>query len=273
MGSKTSIGEGPTAAEVKTVIVPIIPLDIVDEILNHLAAGVFLGRLRACALVSKSWIPSCRQHLFHTVRFDSKTVGRWLKTFPVPEQSPAHYVRDLHIWAERYGWAPENFFEHTPRFINVRSIRISGLEKDSVYWIPLRWRLPECITSLTIDSNEVTLLEIRDIMARLPNLDNLELPGPLFPADRTELLGIGTVLRGRFGGRLRLRNVCYDSKDIVNMLLEIPTGLRFTEIGVDCARQCLPSVVTLVESCCQTIAKLSHMVTSDCKSHPFSWFG
>jgi len=269
MGSKT---EGPAPVEVKAIIVPRIPLDIIDEILNHLPAGeAGSGSLQACSLVSKSWIPSCRQHLFRVVNFTSKTmVNRWLIAFPVPEQSPAHHVRRLGIWLEAPGWVPEEFFEHTPWFTNVRSIYLSGRGMAPKLHIPSHWRLPESVTSLTVGYCRVTLVELRGIMARLPNLDNLALPALHIPPGRRELPGIGTVLKGRVGGKLILHNIRCDSKGIMNMLLEVPTGLRFTEVEIDCARGCLPSVVTLVEACCKTIVKLSHKVTLHGKSHPFS---
>ena len=75
----------------------------------------------------------------------------------------------------------------------------------------------------------VTLVQIRDVIAQLPNLDNLELSGFLVAVSRRDLPGIGTVARGRFGGRLMLSGH-YAHKDTINMLLEVPSGLRFTEV-------------------------------------------
>ena len=283
MGSKTSKGERPTPNQnfpetpryfthpicIAMAIVPRIPHDIIEEILNHLATDAGVGSLRPCALVSKSWTPSCRRHLFHTVDFTSKRVDRWLKTFPIPEQSPAHHARILRIWVGGPGWVPDEFFEHTPWFTNVHSIYLLGWEKFLEFRIPSVWRLPESITSLTIGTCGVTVAEIRDIMALLPNLDNLSIRGPRLPVDRRELAGAGTDLRGRFGGKLELRNVRYDNKDVMSILLEIPTGLRFTEVEIEWTRNCLPSVVRLVQVCHKTIVKLSHTVTYYGKPHPF----
>jgi len=56
----------------------------------------------------------------------------------------------------------------------------------------------------------------------------------------------------------------------MNMLLEIPTGLRFTEVEIRCFYECFSSAVRLVEACAKTLVKLSHTVVFDCKSHPFS---
>ena len=56
----------------KTVVLPRIPQEIIDEILDHLAADSDLRSLRSCVLVSRSWVPSCRQHLFRAILFNSE---------------------------------------------------------------------------------------------------------------------------------------------------------------------------------------------------------
>jgi len=111
-------------------------------------------------------------------------------------------------------------------------------------------------------------------MARLPNLDDLSLREPLHTGDRRELLGIGRDLRGRFGGKLVLRDVNCTNGDVMNMLLEIPTGLHFTEVDIHCATKCLPSVVRLVEACSGTIVKLFIMAApySRFTSSQLGWF-
>jgi len=46
--------------------------------------------------------------------------------FPVPEESPVRLVKDLHVWT---GWplnVPDNFFEYTPWFTNVKRLTLLG---------------------------------------------------------------------------------------------------------------------------------------------------
>ena len=75
-------------------------------------------------------------------------------------------------------------------------------------------------------------MRVRDIMSQLPNLDDLSLPWS-YPERRDRaLLGTGRVLRGRFGGKLELLRGCAGDPDVVDMLLEIPTGLHFTEVNI-----------------------------------------
>ena len=252
----------------KAVAVPRIPQDIIDEILDYLAAdsAFDVGSLQSCALISKSWVSSCRRHLFHTILFTSARITRWLKTFPVPEGSPAHYVRDLHlsVW-DHDRVPPEEFSKHTPWFTNVERMTLSGghgsLQQLSVSSV---W---QSVTSLTININSVTPLQIRDVMVRLPNLDDLSFSG--YP-DNWAPPGIGTVASGRFGGQLQLSGGTTGS-GIVDMLLEIPTGLHFTEVHIRSAREYLLSTVMLVEACAKTLVKLSYMVSFQRESHPSSW--
>ena len=238
------------------VNIPRIPQEIIDEILNRLAADSDRWSLRECALVSKSWLPSCRRHLFRAIHFNRADVDRWLKTFPVPEESPAHHFRDLSVEVKLGELFLEEFSEHIPWFTSVESFNLmwrGGAPRSSL-------RLPRSVTSLTLKLGAVALLRIRDVMVQLPDLDSLSLSGSLGPMDRRLLPGIGTVLRGRFGGKLQLlKGLAHE--DVMNMLLEVPTGLHFTEIRIRDARECPLSVVRLVEACGKPLVRLSYMTS------------
>ena len=86
-----------TPAKAKVVVVPRIPQDIINEISDILAADSDFRSPKSCALLSKSWVQSCQRHLFRVVSFILMYVVRWFKAFPVPEQSLAGRVRDLHV--------------------------------------------------------------------------------------------------------------------------------------------------------------------------------
>ena len=264
MSSKTSKARCPTSVKTEVVVIPTIPQEIIDEILDHLATDSDFGSrqssLQSCALVSKSWVPSCRRHLFHTIHFALMSMTRWLETFPVPEESPARHVRHLHFWIGHYDGVPENFFKYTPWFTNAEKVALQVDERFRPLPIPSFWRLPQSVTSLTISGSMVTLPQVQKVMVQLPNLNNLVLSGVPAPMDRRALAGIGTVLRGGFGGELRLLGA-YVGWHAVDMLLEIPTGLRFTEVRVEDMRSCLLSTVRLAEACSETLVKLSYTVS------------
>ena len=170
---------------------------------------------------------------------------------------------------ENDGDIPKALFEYTPWFTNAE--RITFL-MDEGFWllhIPSFWRLPQSVTSLTISGGMITLPQIQEVMVRLPNLDSLVLSGFPAPVDKSALVGIGTVLRGRFGGELQLLGA-YAGRGVVDMLLEIPTGLHFTDVQVENTRECLLSAVKLAEACSETLAKLSYTISFHRESRSFS---
>jgi hypothetical protein len=73
-----------------------LPAEILDHIVDHLHDTE--DALRSCCLVSKSWIPRTRKHLFADIRFNTvRDVLSWKRTFPDPSTSPAHHARILFI--------------------------------------------------------------------------------------------------------------------------------------------------------------------------------
>ena len=108
-------------------------------------------------------------------------------------------------------------------------------------------------------------------MVQLPNLNDLSLAGNIVTKDKSAVIGIGTALRGKFGGLLRLHGgVTF--RDTVGMLLGTPTGLHFTEVEICAKYECL-STPRLAEACSNTLVKLTY--TADlqyCKFRPFSRF-
>ena len=290
MGSKPSKARRqPTPVATETPAVPVVPKtpqdpripnEIIDKILNHLIAdsgswGYSPQRsLRSCSLVSKSWVPPCRRYLFHTIIFTSKDVTRWLETFPVPEESPAYYVKDLRLSLGGHYGAHNEFFEHIPWFTNVEKVAVTMGVTLASFGASLFTRLPQSVTSLAIRGtawDEVDLVQMRDIMTHLPNLNDLILSGTVVARSqfRKLLPGLGAILRGRFGGELRIRDR-HNNRHFVTMLLEVPTGLHFTKIHIhaDCVRHL--RTVGLAEACYKTLVHLSYLCVMRLgQSHPF----
>ena len=272
MGSKASTTSPPTS--VKVNIIPRVPQEIIDEILGHITTSSYyyyaaVTSLRSCSLVSKSWVPTCQRHLFRTISFTSWNIGKWLKAFPVPEESPARHVRDLSVQIGGRDCVPEDLFQHTLWFGNVRKVTLLG------DWYGRRihsfWKLPQSVTFLAIKTDVFTLMDIWELLERLPNLNNLFLPGSL--ADDVVQPGIEGVPRGRFGGQLQLlRGSAH--QDLTNMLLEVPTGLRFAKVDISCDRECSLLTVRLVEACAKTLVKLSLAISAHGKPHSLQpgWF-
>jgi len=73
-----------------------LPPEILDYIVDHLYDE--RETLKQCCLVSKSWIPRTRKHLFADIKFSTdRDLEAWQKAFPDPSRSPAHYTHALTI--------------------------------------------------------------------------------------------------------------------------------------------------------------------------------
>ena len=272
MDSQLSTTEHPNLVEPDTITAPGIPQEIIDEILGHLATASDTRSLQSCVLVSRSWVPSCRKHIFHTTWFTPSSMSRWLEAFPVPEESPAHHIKDLRFWVGVETWPPEEFFERTPWFTNVQRVCLWESGVSPLSPTPSFWRFPPSITSLTISMDMATPLRIREILAELPNLDDLSLSG-YFPTVPSVLGGevprTRAVMRGRFGGKLELLKGLAE-EDVMKMLLEVPTGLHFTEIRIDGAGEWgLPATMKLLDACAKTLVKLSYVCNVYSRSGKF----
>lgn len=68
---------------------------------------------------------------------------------------------------------------------------------------------------------------------------------------------MGSFLRGKFRGQLTLLKEHVDP-DIVDMLLDIPTGLHFAELYIHGAKPNLYSAVRLSEACGENLTKLTY---------------
>lgn len=252
--------------------VPRVSQEIVDEILDHLVVSSQpdVRSLRSCSLVSKSWVLPSRRHLFRTIRFLPWSMTRWLETFLVPEESPARHVRVLCLWLGRSGAhhiVPEGFAKHIPCFTNVKELSLQGISRHLSLRSPFFTRLPQSVTSLNIEGI-FDPAEVRDVVVQFPDLDDLYLCGVASTVggeDRSQR--IGRVPIGRFRGIFGLSTDRVDL-EVVNMLLEVPTGLHFTELHIQPENvsslgipesECLLPAVRLAEACSGTLVKLIYI--------------
>lgn len=237
-----------------------VPQEIIDEILDRLFMRFGMYPLRRCCRVAKSWVPSCRRYIFYTIAFTPTNMARWLRDFPVPEESPSHHVKVLRFRLGGKKTVPARFFEYIQWFKNVEEVVLRGDGRRWSSWIPSLVGLSQSVTSLTVDTR-IDLEQVWDLMQRvqLPNLDDLCLSGLFDMAEEHNLLGVEVALTGKFRGRLELTNR-RTHEDIVAVLLGIPTGLHFTEVDIHVYRESLLPIVRLVEACKGTLVKLRYRV-------------
>ena len=269
--SSAVIAEEKQLASAGTKQAPRLPQELVNEIVDYIFTDSGLVFLQSCSLISESWVSSCRRYLFHTVVFTPTLMEKWLEIFQTPERSPTHYVKVLTFSFRGYDChGPEEFSEYTPRFANARALSILGDVQFLSLSIPLFKELPQAVTYLNIEGS-VDLEEARDFMEKLPNLDDLRLSGFLTKGE-VELSGLGATLRGRFRGKLKLIHEWAD-QSVMDMLLEAPGGIHFTELHIHPEFGCFPSTVRLAEACSENLVRLRYTVAQHSKFfvHQVRW--
>lgn len=194
---------------------------------------------------------------------------KWLKAFPVPEQSPAHHVRNMCLSVGGYYVPPGEFFRRIQWFTNVKKVTVQGKEMfDGCLEIPLYAKVPQSVTSLTIEARVMGLELMRDVVVQLPDLDHSSQSGSSTTESRKSLRRLGAAIRVGFGGRPRLRDESTDD-EVLNMLLEVPNDLHLTEVCVYADRDCHLSTVKLAKAGRKAFAMLSYGGSIHGESCPF----
>jgi hypothetical protein len=226
--------------------------------MDHLADDSIT--LRRCSTAARTFVPSCRRHLFNRVVFRPHNLSTWKVTFPDPPASPAAYTREMRIHLAS-DVTPAELAEYMPYFSNVRDLTLVGGRCENREWVSTIGKLPPSIRSLTMKFVSVTNVQVLEVMEQLPNLDDFSLctfKGGGFPA------AAGEILRGRYGGKLELLLMEDFHASIVRSLLESPEGLGFKSVKAFCnTEDDFPAYVDLVATCRDTLVDLDISVSAE----------
>ena len=81
---------------------PRFPPEISDYIVDIIHGNRDEKTLKQCCLVSKSWVPRTRKHLFAAIKFRGPAYWEmWKEIFRDPINSPACYTRSLSFVAKK----------------------------------------------------------------------------------------------------------------------------------------------------------------------------
>ena len=154
--------------------------------------------LKGCCLVSKSWVPRTRKHLFASVSFDIEAnLESWKETFPDPPTSPGHYTKTLTI---KYPHAITPADAEAGGWIRGFS-RVVGLELDTrnthadesgISLVPFHGLSP-AIKSLRIGFGTLPPSKIFNLILSFPLLEDLALIGVGPPTDSPD--GLPTAIQ------------------------------------------------------------------------------
>ena len=155
---------------------PYLPAELRDHVIDLLHDTE--DTLRNCCLVSKSWIPRTRKHLFADIRFQSAdNLKSWKETFPDPLASPAHHTRILTVKrlrdvaaadAKPSGWITG--FSNVVHFEVIGQGLFTVHEKATLISFH---RFPPVITSLRVAFSILPSSQIFNLIFSFPLLEDL----------------------------------------------------------------------------------------------------
>ena len=232
---------------------PSLPTDILDLIADHLHDEP--TKLRACCLVSKSWVPRTRRHLFAFLEFDASprsesTLELWMKAFPDPSNSPARYTRGLHLaryLAITVAISKARRWVHSFNHLTYLAVTTAGVDDHHISFTQLHGLSPS-LKSLRLSYSHAPLPELLALICSFPLLEDLVLGSvrdrentPEWDAPPTSPKFIGSLC---LGGKTR---------DITRKLLDLPGGLHFSSIAVSCPIEDGDLANELVSMCSDTL--------------------
>ena len=205
---------------------PVLPPELLDEIVDHLHDQP--TTLSACCVVSKSWVPRARRHLFFRVKFGSASrIESWKKAFPDPSSSPAHHVRILILKPIAGSWFRS--FHHIEGLQIVEDFSIFRLSHFLLHGLS-----SPTLKTLYLQCPSAPPQEILELVCSFPLLENLSLHlHKYYPAS--------TVIGGwdppsNFPKFIRSLHLSGEGVlPVTHMLLRLPANaLRFSKIEVLC---------------------------------------
>ena len=243
---------------------PNLPAELLDHIIDYLHDTE--DALMNCCLVSKSWIPRTRKHLFADVWFFAEEfLELWKETFPDPSTSPARYAKTLTINcphavmaadAEVGGWIRG--------FSHIVSLEVGGQgmqdNNSDVFLIPLQG-LSRVVKSLNIDHIPIRSSRILDFILSFPLLEDLAVTNCNDAAINGDdgSNGPPTIIQPSnpptFTGSLTLMRI--ELAPIARRLLSLQGGIHFRKFTLKWDHGEDNSLITaLVEGCSHTLESI-----------------
>lgn len=233
----------------------ILPPEVLNLIIDHLHTEP--GPLKSYSLVSKSWVPRTRRHLFGHVEFDSDYgpfLESWMDHFPDPSTSPAHHARVLAFRA--YPVIAANataIISHLRSFCHITRLEVgtSGWNDHRLSFVPLHGLSPT-LKSLSLHYELVPLSEILNLICSFPLLEDLALShyGLYGHSGWRDIPSTSPKL----SGTLELDS---EHPSITRGLLSLPNGLHFSKITLLRSVEDAELTMEVVSECSDTLESLS----------------
>jgi hypothetical protein len=243
-------------ALLQTMLCP-LPPEILDLIVDYLRNKP--TTLKACCIVSKSWIHRARAHLFAHIEFHARKshIKLWKKAFPDPSTSPAHHTRCLLVRGlSAVTSADANAGGWIRAFHNLVRLHLEGITSEECVSFVLFHGLSPTLRSLHLMD---TSPEILHLICSFPLLEDLAL---IYLSQGGDT-GNTPLTSPELTGSLNL-NIFKGIGPVVRRLLDLPDGLHFAKITVTSIDADATPTTDLVARCSDTLESLSIDVCFPC---------
>ena len=242
----------------QTTMLSPLPPEILDLIVDFLHDEP--DALRACCLVSRSWVHRTQEHLFAHVEFLSRShTILWKEMFPDPSNSPARHTRSLLIRESTVvAFVDTDVGDWARAFDGVvrLDVDICGFGSGRKISLVQLHGLSPTLKSLRLAyESSAPSSEILSFVCSFPLLEDLALVslGGNSEIDEWNIPSTSP----KFTGYLDLR-MLGGTPPVVHRLLELPNGLHFSKISVACSGEDVGSMMmNLVSECSDTLEYLS----------------
>ncbi|KAF9644817.1 hypothetical protein BDM02DRAFT_843190 [Thelephora ganbajun] len=234
---------------------PYLPAEICDYIVDLLYNKP--DTLKRCCLISRSWVPRTRKHLFADIKFlHCDDLERWKRSFPDPSRSPVHHTHTLTVCcsevvtvadAQEGGWIRA--------FSNVTQLKISSDVGESEASLVPFHNFSPALKYLHVASTIFPCTRIFDLACSFRLLEDLDLVQRRVingPIDRDGVIFQPSTSPALTG---TLRVYLPDSMEYATRrLLSLPGGLHFRKLELSCYFESnLQWMSALVAGCSDTL--------------------
>jgi hypothetical protein len=239
-----------------------LPAEILDHIVDHLHDTK--TALSNCSLVSKSWIPRTRKHLFADIGFQvALRMRSWKKTFPDSATSPARYTKTLYIGDHVLTAGDAEVGSLLRDFSCVVHLEVgdhgSGFDTSKVSFAPFCGFSP-ILKSFRVITSDVPSSRIFNLILSFPLLEDLDI---FVSAGNTNGSGedeIPTAIQPssspRFTGSFELY-LRLGMGPFARRLISLPGGIHFRKLTLTwLCEEDLLAMTALVEACAHTLESL-----------------
>ena len=255
---------------------PRLPQELLDLIVDILHDDPEL--LKQCCLVSKSWIPRSRKHLFARVEIlRVRDLLWWDKLWPDPADSPAFHTRTMVVRGSFGGLGRTNWihaFSRIERLI-VEYGYFCFTTRDSL--VPFHI-LARSLKSLRVNFiKDIQHSQVFGLIRSLLLLEDLTLCGSDTSAKdwrpKNSHIALLPLTSPALTGTLELS--LKHMKRSLRLLLDLPGGLHFRKVTLNspCSEDSYPLAVQLVTACSNTLERLNIGCTIEGTLNSVSSFG